>query len=67
MSIQPRLVALLALAALIPAAAYVLTDLIAAVTLLNIVLIAGCLWVALSPHETGEAGSHGDGAADEAL
>jgi prepilin signal peptidase PulO-like enzyme (type II secretory pathway) len=67
MSIRPRIVALLALGALAPAVAYVLTDPIAAVTLLNIVLITGCLWVALSPHETGDASGHGDGAIDEAL
>ena len=53
MEITPRLVGLLALVALVPAAAFVVVraEWLAAVTLVNVVLIAGSLAVALAPHD----------------
>jgi hypothetical protein len=52
MSVSPRFVALVGLAALLPAIVFVLAqDFIAVVTLLNVVLITVSLWIALSPHE----------------
>ena len=53
MQVTPRLVGLVALAALVPAAAFVVVraEWLAAVTLVNVVLIAGSLAVALSPHD----------------
>lgn len=53
MELTPRLVGLLALVALVPAAAFVVVraEWLAAVTLVNVVLIAGSLAVALSPHD----------------
>lgn len=53
MDVTPRLVGLLALVALVPAAAFVVVraEWLAAVTLVNVVLIAGSLAVALSPHD----------------
>jgi hypothetical protein len=53
MQVTPRLVGLVALAALVPAAAFVVVrgEWLAAVTLVNVVLIAGSLAVALAPHE----------------
>lgn len=52
MNLSPRLVGLLALVALVPAAAYsVFDELIAVVALVNVVLIAASLAIALSPHE----------------
>ncbi|MFB6297641.1 MAG: cytochrome-ba3 oxidase subunit [Salinirussus sp.] len=58
MDLSPRFVAAVGLVALVPAATYVaLTrDLLAAVTLVNVVLIVGSLLVALSPTD------HADGA-----
>jgi hypothetical protein len=53
MNLSPRVVGLLALLALAPAIAFVVlkAEWIAAVTLLNVVLIAGSLAVLFSPHE----------------
>jgi len=54
MELTPRLVGLLALLALVPAAAFVVlgSELVAAVTVVNVVLIAASLALALSPHES---------------
>ncbi|MEF8783487.1 MAG: hypothetical protein V5A39_10995 [Haloarculaceae archaeon] len=56
MSLSPRIIALLGLAALIPGAVYILvqSETIAAIALLNVVLIVSALFVALSPHEDHE-------------
>jgi hypothetical protein len=53
MNVTPRLVGLLSLAALVPAVAFVVfkSEWIVVVALVNIVLIAGSLAIALSPHE----------------
>ena len=62
MDISPRLVGLvLPLLALAPAAAFVVlkSELIAVVTFVNILLIAGSLAVALSPHEHDTNGHSG--------
>jgi hypothetical protein len=56
MSLSPRVVALVGLAALAPGVTYVLTrEAVAAVTLLNVVLIVASLWVALSPQDNDTA------------
>lgn len=62
MSVSPRVAGLLALTSLVPAAAFIYLndEFIAAVTIVNILLITGSLAVALSPHEDDEA--HADGA-----
>lgn len=59
MDVSPRLVGLLALLALAPAAAFVVlnSEWIAAVTFVNVLLITGSIAVALSPHE--ESAEHG--------
>lgn len=53
MELTPRAVSLLALLALVPAAVFVVlgSELVAAVTVVNVVLIAASLAVALSPHD----------------
>jgi hypothetical protein len=53
MELTPRVVSLLALLALVPTAAFVVlgSELVAAVTAVNVVLIAASLALALSPHE----------------
>jgi hypothetical protein len=53
MKVTPRLVGLLSLIALIPAAAFIVfnSEWIAAVTLVNVLIITGSLALALSPHE----------------
>ena len=52
MSVSPRIVALVTLAALVPGAVFVVSKAtIAAVALLNVVLIFGCLYLIFSPHE----------------
>jgi len=53
MELTPRAVSLLALLALVPTAAFVVlgSELVAAVTVVNVVLIAASLAVALSPHD----------------
>lgn len=54
MELTPRAVSLLALLALVPAAVFVVlgSELVAAVTVVNVVLIAASLAVALSPHDS---------------
>lgn len=54
MELTPRLVSLLALLAVVPAVVFVVVgaELVAAVTVINVVLIAGSLALALSPHES---------------
>jgi len=61
MDITPRVVGLISLAALAPAVAFIALkgETIAAVTLVNVLIITGCLALALSPHE-GENGHHDD-------
>ncbi|MFD1644299.1 hypothetical protein [Haloarchaeobius litoreus] len=53
MDITPRVIGLISLAALVPAVVFVALsgETIAAVTLLNVLIITGCLALALSPHE----------------
>jgi len=52
MNVTPRVVGLLALVAIAPVGAYVVFDeLIAVVAVVNVVLIAASLAIALSPHE----------------
>lgn len=53
MDISPRTVGLISLAALGPAVAFIALkgETIAAITLLNVLIITGCLALALSPHE----------------
>ncbi|WP_256297990.1 hypothetical protein [Haloarchaeobius salinus] len=60
MDITPRVIGLISLAALVPAVVFVALsgETIAAVTLLNVLIITGCLALALSPHE----GEHHDDA-----
>jgi hypothetical protein len=54
MELTPRIVSLLALLALVPAAAFVVlgSEFVAAVAAVNVVLIAASLALALSPHES---------------
>jgi hypothetical protein len=51
MSLAPRLVGLLALAALLPAAAFIVfkSEWIVIVALVNVLLITGSIFVAMSP------------------
>ncbi len=53
MNVTPRLVGLLALLALVPAVAFIVlkSQWIAAVTLVNVVIITGSIAIAMSPHE----------------
>jgi hypothetical protein len=53
MSLAPRIVGLLALAALLPAAAFIVfkSEFIVAVSLVNVLLITGSLFIAMSPTE----------------
>ena len=53
MSLSPRVVGLLSLSALLPAAAFILgrSEWIVAVSLVNVLLITGSLYVAMSPTE----------------
>jgi hypothetical protein len=65
MNVSPRLVGLLSLIALVPAAAFIVfnSEWIAAVTLVNVLIIAGSLAIALSPHEHEHDGdTHANGA-----
>ena len=63
MNVTPRLVGLLSLTALIPAAVFIVvgSEWVAAVTLVNILIIAGSLAIAMSPHEHDES-AHANGA-----
>jgi hypothetical protein len=56
MNVTPRVVGLLSLLALVPAAAFILfnSEWLAAVTLVNVLIIAGSLAIAMSPREHGE-------------
>lgn len=53
MTVSARVVGLLALGALIPAAAFVVlnAEWLAAVALVNVLIIGACLVVAMSPHD----------------
>lgn len=60
-ALEPRVVTVLAVAALIPAVWYVLgrPSAVSAVALVNVLIIAGSLWVAMGPTaSTHAAGSH---------
>ena len=59
MDVSPRTVGLISLAALVPAIVFVALkgETIAAITLLNVLIITGCLALALAPHED-ENGHH---------
>ncbi|MFC4406369.1 hypothetical protein [Haloarchaeobius iranensis] len=53
MDVTPRTVGFISLGALAPAVAFIALkgETIAAITLLNVLIITGCLALALSPHE----------------
>lgn len=53
MNVTPRLVGLLALLALIPAVTFIVlqSEWIAAVTLVNVLIITGSIAITMSPHE----------------
>lgn len=59
MNVTPRLVGLLSLIALLPAVVFIVVNAewIAAVALVNVLIITGSISVALSPHDH----DHGDG------
>lgn len=61
MTLSPRLVGLLALTALVPAAIFIVfkSEWIVAVALVNILIIAGSIAVAMSPHEHDEGHANG--------
>jgi hypothetical protein len=61
MSITPRLVGLLALTALVPAGVFIVSnsEWIAAVTLVNVLIIAGSIAIAMSPHDHGDEHANG--------
>lgn len=63
MKVTPRVVGLLALTAIVPAVVFIVfnSEWIAAVTLVNVFIIAGSLALALSPHEHDED-AHANGA-----
>ena len=65
MSVTPRLVGLLALTALVPAAVFIVfkSEWLVAVSLVNILIIAGSIAIAMSPHEHDDHhDSHANGA-----
>ena len=64
MSVTPRLVGLLALTALIPAGVFIVagSEWIAAVTLVNVLIIAGSIAIAMSPHEHEHEDTRANGA-----
>lgn len=59
MTLSPRTIGLVSLAALVPAVAFVVlkSELVAAVALVNVLIISGSIALALSPHE--ESGHEG--------
>jgi hypothetical protein len=61
MPITPRLVGLLALTALAPAAAFIVfnSEWLVAVSLVNILIITGSIAIAMSPHEHDEEHANG--------
>lgn len=64
MELTPRTVSLLALLALVPTAVFVVlgSELVAAVTAVNVLLIAASLALAMSPHESASDEPRPDGA-----
>ena len=58
MDVTPRLVGLVALTALAPAVAFIVlnSEWIAAVTLVNVLIITGSIALLMSPHEGGDHG-----------
>ena len=61
MNVTPRLVGLLALTAIIPAVVFIVfnSEWIAAVTLVNVLIIAGSIAIAMSPHDHDDAHANG--------
>jgi hypothetical protein len=53
MDVSPRTIGFIALAALVPAVVFVALsgEIVAAITLVNVLIISGCIALALSPHE----------------
>jgi hypothetical protein len=65
MEVTPRLVGLLSLTAIVPAVVFIVlnAEWLAAVTLVNVLIIAASVAIALSPHEHDHDGdAHANGA-----